>query len=99
EPRRARRLLSGPQRPARGRGRERAMNLYDLQAIMGILLPIAGPAIGAVYTWWATRSREAEKKVETLRADAFKAIEELQAHANTVDQKIGSLDQFVRSLP
>ena len=55
------------------------MTFYDLQALLGGLLPIAMPAIGAIYTWWATE-----------RATARKAVNDLKSRLDAVDLQLAA---------
>jgi len=64
------------------------MEPIDLGSVMPVLLSIVGPGVGAVYTYFATRSARADKAL----ADLGKRIDEL-------DKRVGKLEGEMAHLP
>ncbi len=42
------------------------MTFYDVQQLIGAILPLVAPAAGAIYTWFATRQTAARKEIEGI---------------------------------
>lgn len=64
------------------------MGYLDFSSILSVVLSVGGPAIGAVYTFFATRAARADKAL----ADIGKRIDEL-------DKRVGKLEGEMAHLP
>jgi uncharacterized coiled-coil protein SlyX len=63
------------------------MEYSDLGSILPVLLSIGGPAIGAVYTFFATRSARADKAL----ADIGKRLDEVEKRVQTLESEMAHL--------